>query len=142
MFVSAVSANESYVPTSSSDKVESHEVKQRNKFVGEAKASPFLDAVLLIYYYNKYIHVYARPPKPEKIMPEEVLGEYDNDEYEAAVLKSRSLMQVAYVGAAFHRYSSSTLSYDEAVAKMKRENPGFAGASYQLAVQKSIQAMR
>ena len=119
-----------------------YEKKQRNDFLDKAKSSDFLDAVFLVYYYNKNVNIWCAHPKPPKIDISEVFDEHDPAIIQEAEEKCANLLRNAYVGAAFFNYSDSHETYEEAVYRMKAQNPCFSHTSYSRAANHSIKAMR
>lgn len=61
-----------------------------------------------------------------------------------AIYRSKRLYhgQNAYVGAAFFKYPDEPLTYEEAVQRLKRENPGFCEDVYNVVVNGNIRGMR
>ncbi|MFC1580281.1 hypothetical protein ACFL4N_05150 [Thermodesulfobacteriota bacterium] len=111
----------------------------RSQYLDKAQKAIFLDAVFYITCYNK-----NRKPlrKPIEIEPCEVFADYNAGEYQSAVKRSEKLLaEAAHVGMAFHNYSGSG-SYEDALIKLKKENPGFGDKCYGLSVNGAILAMR
>ena len=119
-----------------------YEKKQRNDFLDKAKSSDFLDAVFLVYYYNKNVNIWCAHPIPPKIDISEVFDEHASAIIQEAEEKRANLLRNAYVGAAFFNYSDSHETYEEAVYRMKAQNPCFSHTSYSRAANHSIKAMR
>jgi len=61
-----------------------------------------------------------------------------------AIYRSNQLIHGpnAYVGAAFFKYPGEPLTYEEAVEKLKRDNPGFCRDVYAIVINDNIQGMR
>lgn len=118
-------------------------LEERARYVAEAREAAFLDAVFLINYYNHEMKRWGPGPKPKDITPQEVFGEFDPNEYEHALTRSQELLAGnSLVGMAFFSYQSVTISYKDAVKKLRGENPGFSEKSYELAVTAGIRDMR
>lgn len=119
------------------------DAKERNKYVLEARASGFLDAVFLIHYYNSDFKRWGPPPKPADITPQEVFGVFDEKQYDEAMKRARKLLSDASdVGAAFFEYQGVNRTYAEALALFRQNNPGFSERSYSLAASVGIRDMR
>jgi hypothetical protein len=117
--------------------------KDRAKVVEEARRAPFLDAVFLIHHCNTDSRRWWPDPKPPEIMPEEVFGSFDRAEYEEALEKVRKMRSDAsYTGMAYHHYAQVKHSFAQARRLLRRENPGFAERSYELATDAAITDMR
>lgn len=80
--------------------------------------------------------------KPIEIEPHEVFADCNAGEYQNAVKRAENLLSGAsHVGMAFHNYSGAG-SYEDALIKLKKENPGFGDKCYGLSVNAAILAMR
>lgn len=123
--------------------ISKYDLEQREKYIAEAKAAPFLDAVFLIIYFNREFRRWGPGPKPEAITPQEVFADFDVSEYDDAARRSWDLLTgSSVVGMAFFKYPSVALSYEDALKKFYNDNPGFGGRSYALAIHVGTQAMR
>jgi hypothetical protein len=108
--------------------------KERASFVEEARNAAFLDAAFLVHHYNSRARRWAPDPAPPEITPEEVFGSFDRAAYEEALEKARKLStDAAYTGMAYFRYEHVKHTYAQARELLRRENPGFAERSYELA---------
>ena len=113
--------------------------KERAALVQEARGTAFLDAVFLIHHANTQVRRWWPDPKPAEITPDEVFGTFDRREYEDALEKARKLSaDAAYTGMAYFRYECVKHTYTEARQILRRENPGFAERSYELATSAGI----
>ena len=120
-----------------------YDLEERAKCVSEAKEAEFLDAVFLINYYNRDTKRWGPEPKPKDITPQEVFGEFNEEAYKDALRRSQKLFsENAPVGMAFFKYPSVTISYEAAVKKFCKENPGFNDKCYSLAINAGIRDMR
>ena len=124
--------------------ISERELQKREEYTQKAKeAGDILNAVFFIHYFNWCINLFGPSPKPPNISPQEVFGEYDANEYDICLEKSKKLLsRIAYVGAAFHKYQDSYETYDEALYRMRLENPGFNEECYSKAANRSITTMR
>lgn len=120
-----------------------HRLEVRAEYISEAKNVALLDAAFLINYYNRDVKRWGPGPMPEDIAPQEVFGELDENAYKDALKKSQKLMaESGLVGMAFFKYQAVTISYEDAVNKLRDENPGFSEKNYGLAIHCGIRDMR
>jgi hypothetical protein len=118
------------------------DLEERGNYMKEARESALLDAAFFINYYNEVVLFYRSQSDSLKIAPQEVFPQFDPEAFAMATEKSKNLLgKIAYVGAAFFNYSGEP-PYEDALQKMKLENPGFSERCYELAVSRSIVAMR
>ena len=119
------------------------DVRTRKRYIREAKKAPFLDAVFLIHYYNRDVKCWGPPPRPPDIDPSEVFADFDQAQYQRALLLAQRLLSASIaVGAAFFKYPDSKRSYKDELAHFKAINPGFSDSSYSKAVEAGIRNMR
>ena len=117
--------------------------KERAALVEEARGAAFLDAVFLIHHANTQARRWWSDPKPPEITPEEVFGSFDRRDYEEALEKVRKLRaDASYTGMAYHDYTQVKHGFGQARKLLRRENPGFAERSYELATGAAITDMR
>ncbi len=123
--------------------ISSHSLRERADYIAKAKQAAFLDAVFLMYYYNCDRRRLAGHPKPAEITPGEVFDDYNVAMYEEALIRSRNLLSGSNtVGMAFFQYPSVSISYEEAVEKLRADNPGFSAKSYNITIDTGLRAMR
>ncbi|BBO21092.1 MAG: hypothetical protein HKUEN07_01300 [Rhodocyclaceae bacterium] len=116
-------------------------LEQRHYYVEKAADRGVLDSTFYATYFNecKQGDYFECPIDPRELSPdasEEVLAK--------AILSSRKLHhgRNAYVGAAFFKYPDEHLTFEEAVNKLKRDNPGFCEDAYELVIHDNIRGMR
>lgn len=116
-------------------------VRERNNYLERASGAGVLDATFYATYYNecKFGDLFGCPIDPRSVSPE--ASEY---ELGSAIYRSNRLYhgQNAYVGAAFFKDPGETLTFEEAVEKLKLDNPGFCEDVYQLVIHDNIRGMR
>jgi hypothetical protein len=113
----------------------------RDKYLKKANTVGLLDATFYAIYFNDRDsgQYFGCPIDPRSLSPEA------SDESVAdAVRRANQLChgQNAYVGAAFFKYTDEPLTYEEAVQKLKSENPGFCEDVYATVIHDNIQGMR
>lgn len=114
--------------------------EERHRSYEKARASKnVLDRTFFAIRFNKRTGTYhGCELDPAALSPDETIATLND-----AITRSVSLLMFnAYVGAAFHKYKDEPLTCDEAVAKLKREHPGFCQEAYDIAIQESITGMR
>ncbi|QTN21499.1 hypothetical protein HZ992_15035 [Rhizobacter sp. AJA081-3] len=114
---------------------------RRDYYVRKAGGVSVLDATFYAMYFNDRHsgQYFGCPIDPRALSPEA------GDEAIAdAVRRANRLChgQNAYVGAAFFKDPSERLTYEEAVQKLKRDNPGFCEDAYTTVIHDNIQGMR
>jgi hypothetical protein len=113
----------------------------KQQYVQKAAHLGVLDATFFATYFNesKQGNYFECPIDPRALSP---------DASEAAIADaiacSRRLHHGpnAYVGSAFHNYPDENLTFEEAVKKLKRDNPGFCEAAYEAVINDNIRGMR
>ncbi|MFG6417303.1 hypothetical protein ACG02S_25750 [Roseateles sp. DC23W] len=100
-----------------------------------------LDAVFYAMYFTEreWGEYFGCPLDPVDLLPDA-----SADVVADAVQRSRRLYSGpnAYVGAAFFKYADEALTYEEAVAKLRRDNPGFSDDVYAVVIDDNIRGMR
>ena len=116
-------------------------VRERNYYLEKALGAGVLDATFYATYYNgcKFGDLFGCPIDPRSVSPE--ASEHD---LHSAIYRATRLHhgQNAYVGAAFFKYPGEMMTFEEAVEKLKRDNPGFCEDVYQLVIHASLRGMR
>lgn len=120
-----------------------HSRRTRDGWIAKAKAATsFIDAVAIAAYYNiERRNVGPKPWAPE-IAASDVFDNQVEEPYAECYRRSIDLLtKTAYVGASHWNYENAA-PYDEAIKRMKEENPGFGDSSYKLAAAKSASDMK
>lgn len=116
-------------------------LSQRDYYLKKAAGAGLLDATFYAMYFTdcKQGGYFDCPIDPRALSPEA-----SEDLIAEAIHRSKRLYhgQNAYVGAAFFKYSDEPLSYEQAVEKLKRDNPGFNEDVYSIVVGDNIRGMR
>lgn len=68
-------------------------IDDRNKYLKEAQSLDFLNAVFCIYFYNSDVKRWGPPPKPDDISPNEVFQSFAQEDFDAAIEKSKKLIR-------------------------------------------------
>lgn len=114
---------------------------QREYFLKKAAEASTLDRIFYASYFNEVDRgdEFDCPIDPKSPAPVAT-----DEELLAAVARSRSLYYGpnAYVGEAILQYASQSLTPEEAVERLKRENPGFSEDVYAVVIGDSIQSAR
>jgi hypothetical protein len=116
-------------------------LRRRSEVIGKTADATLLDAVFHAMYFNeKELGEYFGCP----LDPAELQPHASADVIADAVQRSRRLYGGgnAYVGAAFFEYADEALTYEQAVAKLRHDNPGFSDDAYSVVIDDSIRAMR
>lgn len=116
-------------------------LRRRGDVVRQAAGATVLDAAFYaMYFTEKERGEYFGCP----LDPEEVLPNTSADVIADAVERSRRLYNGphAYVGAAFFEYPDVAMTYEAAVTKLRRDNPGFSDDVYGVVIHDSIRGMR
>jgi hypothetical protein len=116
-------------------------LSERDQYLKKAAGVGVLDATFYAMYFNdcKSGGYFECPIDPRALLPDESEGVMAD-----AIHRSKRLYhgQNAYVGAAFFKYPGEPLTYDEAVEKLRRDNPGFCEDVYNIVIHDNIQGMR
>lgn len=114
----------------------------RKRVISQAKSASFQDAVFFIHHYNFRRYGPSSTQLPD-IEPVEVFATAVNEsEYKERLCRASAAMTVtAYVGAAAQGYKDAT-SLEEAMARLRREHPGFSEEVYKIVQYDSMVAMR
>jgi hypothetical protein len=117
--------------------------RRRDEWIAKAKAAPsFIDAVVVVAYYNIERRCIGPKPWAQEITVSDVFADYVECHYAECYRRSIDLLtKTAYVGASYWNYENAA-SYDESIKRMKKENPGFGDDSYKLAAAKSASDMK
>jgi len=111
---------------------------ERDRFLDKARSSDPLSAVFFLEYSNKKLGI------REKQLSIDIRSELNHIDTETLKLARKSavrLLSVTYVGAAYFKYPDS-MEYDQAIDRLKSENPGYNEDCYKIAIWESITAMR
>ena len=116
-------------------------LSERDYYLKKAAGAGVLDATFYAMYFTdcKFGSYFDCSIDPRLLSPnasEDVIAD--------AVNRSKRLChgQNAYVGAAFFKYADSTLTYEEAVRKLRSDNPGFCEDVYTVVINDNIKGMR
>ena len=113
---------------------------KRDTFLKKAANAELLDSVFYAIYFNEREKgdYFGCPLDPMALATDssKVL-------IEDSIRRVRQLIyKNAYVGAAFFEYTNEPLSYEQAVQRLKSENPNFSEDVYGIVIHDSIRAMR
>lgn len=116
-------------------------LSQRDYYLKKAAGTGVLDATFYAMYFNDcksggYFDC--------RIDPGALLPDASEDALLDAIHRSKRLYhgQNAYVGAAFFKYPGEPLTYEQAVEKLRHDNPGFCEDAYDIVIHDSIRGMR
>ena len=116
-------------------------VRERKYYLDKAIGASLMDATFYATYFNecKLGDLRGCPIDTRSVAPEA-----SEEDLHSAVFRSRRLHhgRNAFVGAAFFKDPSETMSFEAAVKKLKRDNPGFSEDVYQVVIQDSVRGMR
>jgi hypothetical protein len=114
---------------------------ERDRYLTKAAGLGVLDATFYATYFNesKSGEYFECPIDPRSLSPEA-----SDDVMADAIRRSRRLHHGmnAFVGSAYFKYPGEQLTYEDAVQKLKRDNPGFCEDAYDSVIRDSIQGMR
>jgi hypothetical protein len=116
-------------------------LSQRDRYLQKASGAGVLDATFYAMYFNdcEFGGYFDCRIDPRALLPdasEEVVAD--------AMHRSKRLYhgQNAYVGAAFFKHTDEPLTYEDAVEKLRRDNPGFCEDAYDIVIHDNIRGMR
>jgi hypothetical protein len=116
-------------------------IAKRLQYLNKASRAGFLDAVFYATYFNdhEWGKHFGCPIDPHSLFPNT-----SDDEIRSAIRRSNGLHhgRNAYVGEAYFKYPESRMTYEQAVAKLKQDNPGFCADAYDKVIHDNLRGMR
>lgn len=114
---------------------------ERYMYLKKAAGTGVLDATFYKMYFTdcKFGAYFGCPLDPRALSPD-----VSEDVITDAIQRSKRLYngQNAYVGAAFFKYPDEPLTYEEALKKLRRENPGFCEDAHDIVIHDNIRGVR
>jgi hypothetical protein len=116
-------------------------IERRNYYLEKASTAGLLDAVFYATYFNESDsgNYFACPIDPRVVAPDA-----SDVELSLAIDRSRRLHHGlnAYVGEAFFKYPGCRMTYEQAIDKLKQDNPGFCEDVYSKVIHDNLRGMR